>query len=149
MKEEIKDLGLEFGDYEKKHISGNTAAVWEAIAVYTDCNRPLPEWVLEYLSEVAKSLLEINKESNFFRQSVVDALQVKEKDFSNMHRKARNVEIYNRVEMMRRSCSLSEAYSYVAKIYNLSSGTVENIYKKMRSKSNKSATWSPWEEEGG
>ncbi len=128
---EFKLAAVYQSNYEK---SDNSFWVWEAIKILGK-DRDYPEWIREYLINVATDLIEIDSPEKGFYKMVCDIIGMKANKLTANHISKRNTQIGHAVwETFQNNPNIKkgDCYEIVGAEFSISADMVGRIYNKSK-----------------
>jgi hypothetical protein len=121
-------------EYEETH---NPVWVWHAMDFCSTWQRktgtsiPYPQWVLDYLSAVASTLLKLDDQSDDVSENIIEIIGIKKHSIAASIQTIRDKVIFLEIQsLVKTGMDSEEAIATTAKTFSLPLGTLRNIYQR-------------------
>ncbi|MGI9537652.1 MAG: hypothetical protein ACR2PB_11320 [Desulfocapsaceae bacterium] len=123
-------------EYEETH---DSVWVWHAMDFCSTWQRktgtmiPYPQWVYDYLSAAAATILKLDDEKNDVSDKIVETISIRKHSISSSIRTIRDKLIFFEIQsMINQGMDTNEAISGIAKMFSLPEETVQAIYQRFQ-----------------
>ena len=122
-------------EYEETH---NPVWVWHAMDFCSTWQRktgtliPYPQWVLDYLSTVASTLLKLDDQSDDVSKNIIEIIGIKKHSIAASIQIIRDKVIFMEIQsLIKTGMDSEEAIETIAKTFSLPVGALRKIYQKL------------------